>query len=266
MIRTAGSPSVVVINESAARRHWPREDPLGKRIRIGVRVPQIADVEPREIIGIVRDVHEETLQAELPPIFYIPMGQMPPLLRTRSIRLRPQSLLVRTSEDPLLLTTEVQRELQVADPLLLATDFSTMEELVSRSVGLQRFSTLLMGLLASLALVLAAVGIYGVLSYLVSQRIQELSVRLALGATPGQVVWLVLRQGMVPVMVGVAVGMAGAFGLTRLLAHLLYSVSTLDPAAFVVAPLVLVGVALVAMLPPAWRASRVNPMVALRTE
>jgi ABC-type antimicrobial peptide transport system permease subunit len=110
------------------------------------------------------------------------------------------------------------------------------------------------------------VGIYGVLSYLVNQRLQELSVRLALGATPGKVVWLVLRQGMVPVTVGVALGVAGALGLTNLLAHLLYSVSPLDPAAFVVAPLVLVGVALGAMLPPAWRASRVNPMAALRAE
>jgi ABC-type antimicrobial peptide transport system permease subunit len=148
----------------------------------------------------------------------------------------------------------------------MATDFSTMEELMSRSFGLQRFSTLLMGLLASLALLLAAVGIYGVLSYLVNQRLQELSVRIALGATPGKVVWLVLRQGMLPVTVGVALGVVGALGLTRLLAHLLYSVSPLDPAVFAVAPLVLVGVALGAMLPPAWRASRVNPLVALRAE
>jgi putative ABC transport system permease protein len=261
-----GGPSVVVINESAARRFWPGEDPLGKRLRIGARIPQLADVEAREVIGIVRDVHEETLENEPPPIFYIPIGQMAPLLHTRSIRLRPQSFLVRTSEDPLLSAAAVQREIRVVDPLLLATNFSTMEELVSRSFGLQRFSTLLMGLLAGLALLLAAVGIYGVLSYLVNQRLQELSVRLALGATPGQVVWLVLRQGMVPVVMGVAVGVAGALGLSRLLSHLLYSVSTLDPAAFVLAPLVLVGVALVAMLPPAWRASRVNPMAALRTE
>jgi ABC-type antimicrobial peptide transport system permease subunit len=141
-----------------------------------------------------------------------------------------------------------------------------MEELVSRSLGLQRFNTLLMALLASLALALATVGIYGVLSYLVNQRTRELSVRLALGATPGKVVWLVLRQGMAPVVVGVAVGLAGAFGLTRLLAHLLYSVSTLDPIAFLAAPLMLMGVALAAMVPPAWRASRMNPMEALRTE
>jgi predicted permease len=261
-----GSLPVVVINESAARRYWPGQDPLGQRLKIGVSIPQLADPEPREVIGIVRDVHEETLLTEPPPIFYVPLGQMAPLLHVRTLRLRPQSVLVRSSEDPLLLTAAVQREIRVADPQLLATDFSTMEEIVSRSVGLQRFSTLLMGLLAGLALLLAAVGIYGVLSFLVNQRLQELSVRLALGATPGQVVWLVLRQGMVPVVVGVAVGVAGAIGLTRLLGHLLYSVSPLDPAAFVVAPLVLVGVALGAMLPPAWRASRVNPMEALRTE
>jgi predicted permease len=261
-----GSMPVVVINESAARRYWPGQDPLGQRLTIGVSIPQIADSEPREVIGVVRDVHEETLLTEPPPIFYIPLGQMPPLLHVRTLRLRPQSLLVRTSAEPLLLVPTVQREIRMADPLLLATDFSTMEEIMSRSFGLQRFSTLLMGLLAGLALLLAAVGIYGVLSYLVNQRLHELSVRMALGATPGKLVWLVLRQGMAPVVVGVGLGVMGALGLTSLLERLLYSVSTLDPAAFVVAPLVLVGVALAAMLPPAWRASRVNPMVALRTE
>jgi predicted permease len=257
---------VVVINEAAARRYWPGQDPLGQRIRIGTAIPQIADPEPREIIGVVRDVREETLSHEPVPMVYVPPGQMPLPLQLRSIRLRPQSLLVRTAGEPLPLAAAVQREIQTVDPQLLATDISSMEELVSRSLGLQRFNTLLMGLLASLALALATVGIYGVLSYLVNQRTRELSVRLALGATPGKVVWLVLRQGMAPVVAGVVLGMAGAVGLTQLLAHLLYSVSTLDPVAFLTAPSILVGVALVAMVPPAWRASRMNPMEALRTE
>jgi ABC-type antimicrobial peptide transport system permease subunit len=120
--------------------------------------------------------------------------------------------------------------------------------------------------MAGLALVLAAVGIYGVLSYLVNQRTRELGVRLALGTTRSEVVMLVLRQGLSTVGVGVALGIAGAFGLTRLLEHLLYAVSALDPVAFVVAPVVLVGVALVSTWLPAWRASRVDPMVALRYE
>jgi len=261
-----GSLPVVVINESAARRYWPGKDPLGQRIRLGASIQPIADMEPLEIIGVVSDVREETLRDEPPPILYVPLWQMPPSLQLRMIRLRPQSLLIRSSGSSLPLAAAVQREIRGVDPLLLVTDYSSMGGLVSGSLGLQRFQTLLMGLLASLALVLATVGIYGVLSYLVSQRTRELSVRLALGETPGKVVWLVLRQGMAPVAVGVALGVMGAIGLTRLLAHLLYSVSTLDPIAFIAAPSVLVLVALVAMLPPAWRASRMNPMEALRTE
>jgi ABC-type antimicrobial peptide transport system permease subunit len=160
----------------------------------------------------------------------------------------------------------VQREIQAVDPLQTVTEIATMEELVARSLGSQRFNTLLLGLLASLALVLASVGIYGVLSYLVSQRTQELGVRMALGATRAQVVWLVLRQGLSTVAVGAALGVIGAFGLTRLLSHLLYSVSPLDPVAFIAAPVLLMSVALLATGPPALRASRVDPMEAIRTD
>jgi ABC-type antimicrobial peptide transport system permease subunit len=150
--------------------------------------------------------------------------------------------------------------------MLPVSDILPMEELGSRSLGTWRFTTLMMGLMASLALVLAAVGIYGVLSYLVSQRTREIGVRLALGASRGQVVWLVLRQGLHTVGVGVTLGVAGAFALARLIEHSLYAVSPVDPAAFFVASGVLVGVALAAMGLPAWQASRVDPMVALRYE
>jgi predicted permease len=261
-----GSAPVVIINEAAARRYWPGQDPLGQRIIIGETIPQMADPQPREIIGVVRDVHEVGLDAEPPVILYLPLGQMPVGFSTVLVRLLPQGLLVRAPGDTAPLAAAVQREIWAVDSMQPVTDVRSMEEIVERSLGAQRFNTLLLGLMAGLALVLAAVGIYGVLSYLVNQRTRELGVRLALGATRGEVVMLVLRQGLSTVGMGVALGVAGAFGLTRLMEHLLYSVSALDPVAFIAAPVVLVGVALASTWLPARRASRVDPMVALRYE
>jgi putative ABC transport system permease protein len=261
-----GSAPVVIINESAARRYWPGEDPLGQRIIVGQSVPQFADMNPREIVGIVRDVHEIGLEEEPPAILYLPVGQMPVAFSTMLVRLLPQGMVVRAPGDTAPLAAAVQREIWAVDSMQPVTDIVSMEEIVARSLGSQRFNTLLLGLMAGLALVLAAVGIYGVLSYLVNQRTRELGVRLALGATRTEVVWLVLRQSLSTVGVGVALGMVGAIGLTWLLERLLYSVSALDPVAFLAAPVVLVGVALVSTWLPAWRAARVDPMVALRSE
>jgi putative ABC transport system permease protein len=261
-----GSAPVVVINEAAARKYWSGQDPIGQRITIGHAVPQIADKEPREVIGVVRDVHEVGLQEEAPAIVYIPPGQMPAALSTMMVRLLPQSLLVRAPGDTAPLAAAVQKEIWTVDSLQPVTDIVPMAAVVTRSMGSQRFNTLLLGLMAGLALVLAAVGLYGVLSYLVNQRTRELGVRLALGATRGEVVRLVLGQGLSTVGVGVALGIAGAFGLTRLMEHLLVYVSALDPVAFISAPVMLVGVALVSTWLPARRASRVDPMVALRHE
>jgi predicted permease len=260
------SAPVAVINEAMARRYWPGQDALGQRISLGGSLGPLKDKAPREIIGIVRDVRELGLYTEPPPIVYVPLGQVPEAFHAKLVSLLPQCLLVRASEDGGSLGAAVQREIQVVDSLQPVTESLPMEEIISRSVGVQRFSALLLGGMAVLALVLAAVGVYGVLSYLVSQRTRELGVRLALGATRGAVVWFVLRQGLSTVAAGVALGMVGAFWLTRLLERLLYGVSALDPAMFVMAPVALVGVALVAMWFHARRAARVDPMVSLRSE
>ncbi|MBF5044789.1 ABC transporter permease [Aggregicoccus sp. 17bor-14] len=263
-----GAPGVVLINETAAKKYFKDQDPVGQRIWVGKPVvPELADAAPREIVGVVKDVREGGLEKEVPAVLYIPMAQVAPALNTLLVRLLPQSLVVRSSAgDPARLGPQVSREIWAVDSRQPVTNMLTMEEIVARSLGAQRFNMLLIGTLAALALVLAAVGIYGVLSYLVSLRTQEIGVRVALGATRQSVIRLVLAQGMGAVLAGAALGVAGAFALSRLLASLLYGVSAVDPLAFVASPLLLLLVALGATYLPALRAARVQPMVALKAD
>ncbi|MCI0567904.1 MAG: ABC transporter permease [Acidobacteria bacterium] len=243
---------VAVINESLARRIFPGEDPIGRQIRMGINSQAV-----REIVGIVKDVKHYALESRFTMQMYEPYRQ-----QTRDSMV----FLLRTDTDPASLTSAARRAIFSLDKEQPVSEARTLEELVSASASQRRFNTLLIGFFAVVALVLAAVGIYGVVAYSVAQRTHEIGVRMALGAQKRDVFSLVLRQGMVLVVTGVILGLAGAMALTRLISQLLFNVSALDAATFLSTPLLLAAVALLACYLPARRASRVDPMVALRYE
>jgi putative ABC transport system permease protein len=266
-----GAPLVVLINEAAAKRFWPNENPLGQRIHIGPPfVPELGDATTREIVGIVPDVREVGLEEEAPPIVYTPLEQVPAPVLAMVLRLSPMNLVVKAEREVPNLAAAVQKEIWAVDAEQPVNDVRLMEEVVSRSLGRQRFAALLLGGLALLALLLAGVGIYGVLSYLVTQRTREIGVRMALGASARNVLGMIVRQGFLSVIIGVAIGVAGAFALARFLggqiAGLLAGGSATDPVTFVLAPAVLAAVALLASVIPAHRASQLDPLIALRRD
>ena len=246
---------VGIINESLARREFAREDPIGKRIKIGE--PDGPDPWVT-IIGVVKDFRHYRLPQPMGPALYYPYFQQPGYTQTVAIRA--------TSGDPLRLLPGVLGALRALDPELPAYQVQSLEQAVDRSLWRQRLQGQVIGLFAGLALILAAIGLYGVVAYAVAQRTREVGVRMALGATGGQVVGLVVRQGAGLVGLGVALGLGGALALTGVLSKLLYEVKVTDLATFVTVPLGLVVVALIASWLPARRAARVDPLVAMRAE
>jgi putative ABC transport system permease protein len=250
----AESPNVAIINETMARRYWPNEDPLGQRIMLGAAQP---DRPWSIIIGVARDIPHRTIDSQPEPDWYLPYLREP----QRAMR-----LFVRSSGDPSGLASAVREQVWAIDKDQPITSLVTMSELVASTVAPRRFNTLLLGLFAAVALVLAALGIYSVISYSVTQRTHEIGVRLALGAQAKDVLRLIVRQGMALALAGIAIGWVAAFAFTRLMAGLLYEVSATDPATYIAITLLLTAVAWLACFLPARRAARVDPMVALRYE
>jgi putative ABC transport system permease protein len=253
-------PQVVMINQTLAREYFPGEDPLGKRLRIFG-----GDQQPwRTIVGVVADYHHNGLLTPVKRAWFVPQNQW--AVSNGGQPRRSMTMAVRTGSDPLALLAPIRSMIRKADPDLPLTQVTTMDAVLSAATQEQRFTMALMAGFAGLALVLAAVGIYGVISYSVSQRTREIGIRLALGADVGKVRSLVLRQGMAPAVTGIAIGLGLAVLLTRYLRSLLFGIAPLDPLTFATIPLLLLMVAAASVLIPAARASRVAPVEALRGE
>jgi predicted permease len=262
---TLTSEPVIVINETLAGRFWPGEDPLGRRLAWG---------NPRDhgqwmrVVGIIADVKQAGLAAPTEPETWQPWMQVPdPVLANNIIGIfRGMKLMVRSQVAPSSLVPAIRQEVRALDPALPITGVQTLDEIVGASAGEQRFNATLLGGFAGVALLLASVGIGGVLAISVSRRTQEIGIRLALGAHAADVIRMVTRQGMTLVALGLAIGLPAAFAATRLLRSLLFETAPHDVVAYAAAAVVLVVVAFVACAVPALRASRVNPMTALRID
>jgi putative ABC transport system permease protein len=250
-----GAPLVGIANEALVRQYFQNEEPLGKRIR-WARNPQVEWI---TIVGVAGDVKHFGLDLPEQPGLYSPYTQAAPWKRWTS-------LVVRTQSDPTSMAGAVKQQLWKVDPQLPLTKVETMDEVAAGSFAARRFNMLLLVIFAGLALVLAAVGIYGVMSYAVTQRTQEIGIRMALGARAIDVLRLIIRNGMSLVVIGVVIGLAGSVALTRLLVTLLFGVTPTDMLTFVTVSAVLIVVALVACYLPARRATKVDPLVALRYE
>jgi predicted permease len=263
---TGSSAPVVVINEAMAKKYWPKQEALGQVIVIGKGLGPQFEEGPREIVGIVGNVTEAGLARHGESVMYVPQSQMPNGLTELGGGILPLAWVVRSAGDPLALRAAVEREMRAVDAALPVGHLRTMDEVVSQSLARQNFNTLLLTLFAAIALLLAAIGIYGLISYGVEQRMREIGVRMALGAARGDVLRMIVMQGARLAGIGVALGLAAAFGLTRLLAGLLYGVKAADPLTFAGVALAIGLVAVAASYIPAMRAAAVDPNQALRHE
>jgi putative ABC transport system permease protein len=263
---TVAAPPVALINEAMAKQYWPDSDPLQDRILLGRGMMKQLKNEPaRQIIGIVGNVRDGGLGVDPRPSVYVPQAQIPDALNALSMGTTPIAWVVRTRTDPRRLGPVIRDQLRIVTGLP-AADVHSMEQTVSLSTGRRRFNMLLMTVFGSVALLLAAIGIYGLMAYSVEQRTQDFGIRLALGAQASQVRNMVVRQGMALTLVGVVAGLGAAWALARLIESLLFGVKGRDPMVFICVPIVLAAVALFAIWFPANRASRVSPIESLRYE
>jgi predicted permease len=248
-----GSPAVAIINEAMARAYWPGEDPIGKQFRFprGNASPWIS------VVGVSGDMHRQGLEKQVAPQVFRPHAQVTDNML---------ELIVRTSADPQLIAQSVRSEIQSLDKSVARFDVTTVDQQLGDQTAERRFQTLLIGLFSLAAMLLSAIGIYGLMHYFVVQRSNEIGVRIALGARSANVLGLVLRQGLSLACIGILIGIAGALGLTQLLSSLLYGVTSTDPLTFATAPAVLLTVAALACWIPARRAARIDPVIALRQD
>jgi len=250
---TGGNPDVVIINQRLAKQHWPNGDAVGRRIKVGP--PEGASW--MTVVGVVGNVNHEGLDSEPDLATYEPHGKRP---------WSEMIVVVRTSVEPTGLASAVQTNLRAAEKEILIEDVMTMSRRMQDSVAPQRLNLVLLASFAFIALLLAAVGIYGVMAQTVAQRTQEIGIRMALGAQMKDVLALVLRNGMKLALIGVVIGLTGAFWLTRLMTKLLFGVTPTDASTFAIVAVVLLLIAFLACYIPARRASKVDPLVALRYE
>jgi len=248
-----GAQPVVLISETAARRFWPDEDPVGKKINLDF----VGDSKVREIIGVVGDVRHEGLDSDPRTEVFMPHLQA---------SYGSMTYVVRTTSQPSVSLQAIKNEIWAVNKNLPFSSISTIDELVSRSLGERRFNLILLGAFAGIALTLAGIGIYGLISFSTSRRTHEIGVRIALGAQTRDIMTAVLKEGMLLTTAGLALGLIASIALTRLLSSLLFGITATDPLTFIAISLVLAGVALVACFVPARRATRVDPMIALRYE
>jgi putative ABC transport system permease protein len=257
----AGRPGVILISESMARQFWSGEDPIGKRLTMTF-FPDVV----RQVVGVVGDVKLDGLDQVRPSAtLYMPLDQVS-APATGGWNSFPMTLVVRSTTNPAGLVRAVSNAVYEVDPDIPLRNILTLDDLVENSISQQRFDTLMLGAFGGLALLLAAIGIYSVLSYSVKRRVQEIGIRLALGAAPGDVLRMVLVEGLKPTLFGVACGTAGALALGRVLSSLLYGVKPTDPITFSGVTTLLVTIALLASTVPAYRATQIDPLVALRDE
>jgi predicted permease len=263
---TAAAPQVAVISEMMARKFWPNADPIGERITIDKYLGPDFAAPPREIVGVAGDVRDGGISTEPGPMIYLPQGQIPNRMTRLDTRVLPITWAIRTATEPYSLRAAIQRELKAASGGLAAARVRSMDEVVSQSTARTDFHALLLAVFAAVALLLAAVGTYGLIAYSVGQRTNELGVRMALGAAPHDVRNMVVFQGMRLAAAGVVIGASASLGLTRYLTTMIYGVKPIDPVVIAIACLVLGTIAALAVYLPAKRAARLNPVEALRAE
>jgi len=260
------APGVVIINEAMARQFWPKGDPLNDRVEIGVGMGPVFVEPPRQVIGVVGDTRDSGLNQDPDPTMYIPVSQMPDKVTALNSRIAPLWWIVRTRTEPHTLTAAIANAIRESTGGLPVAHIRSMDEIVVLTTSRERFNMLLLTAFGGSALLMAAIGIYGLMAYSVQQRTQELGVRMALGAQAANIRSMVIRQGMVLAGIGLIIGIGGAFWLTKFLTGFLFGVKTWDPAAFILMPIFLCAVAFAAVWVPARKATRVDPISALRFE